>query len=137
MLLASALIRTGYSLEKYPISIDNSSMHSKKFFIPHAETPEASERIYQVIKGTAQSQLAGIISERRIFRIEFMQGEIRYEFEVGKNANFHEVQDEVMAIYELGEAYLVCTPSRGVDPRFPMPVIIGKSDTTEVEDFEA
>ncbi len=108
-----------------------------KFFIPHAETPDASERIYQRIKSTSRSQLAGPISERRIFRIEFMHIREKYEIEVGKNANIREVTDEVMAIYEWGESYLVCTPSRGVDPRFPMPVIINKSDTILVEEFDS
>ena len=107
-----------------------------EFFIPHAETSDASERIYQQIKKTTQSRLGGLISERRIFRIEFMQDRTTYEIEVGKNANFHEVKEEVMAIYEWGDTYLLCTPSRGVDPRFPMPIIISKSSTTRVEDFE-
>ncbi|HEY91442.1 MAG TPA: hypothetical protein G4O07_06365 [Dehalococcoidia bacterium] len=105
-----------------------------KFFIPHAETTDSSERIYQQIKSNVQA--GGAISETRIFKIEFMQDRTRYEIEVGKNANFHEVEDEVMAIYEWGHAYLVCSPSRGVDPRFPMPVIIDISATILVEEFD-
>ena len=107
-----------------------------KFFIPHAETPDASDRIYQQIKRNVQTQLGGGISEKRIFKFECEQNRTRYEFEVGKNANFHEVKDEVMAIYEWGDAYLVCTPSRGVSPQY-LPVIINKSHTILVEEFDS
>ncbi len=108
-----------------------------QFFIPHAETPDAAERKYQTIRITAQNAFPGPISKRRIFRIAFMHQSARYEIEVGKKANFHEVNDEVMAIFESeSTAYLICTPSRGVDPRFPMPIIVGISDTIRVEDFE-
>ena len=108
-----------------------------EFFIPHAETPEAAERIYQEIKRRAQGSFPGPLSERRIFRIEFIHRSVRYEIEVGKKANFHEVNDEVKAIFESeSTAYLICTPSRGIDPHFPMPIIVGFSDAMRVEDFE-
>ncbi len=108
-----------------------------KFFIPRAETPEASERIYQVISRQVHDAIPANISERRIFKIEFTHNTVSYEVEVGKNANFHEVVDEVMAIFEAESmGYLICTPSRGVDPRFPMPIIVGFNNTKLVEDFE-
>ena len=108
-----------------------------KFFIPHAETPEDTEQIYQEIKRRAQGAFPGPLSERRIFSIEFKHNNVTYEIEVGKKANFHEIDDEVMAIFEsVSTVYLVCTPSRGIDPRSPMPIIVGFSDTIGVEDFE-
>jgi len=107
-----------------------------KFFISGEEIANNPEQIYQQIKTNAQSQLGGKISERRIFSIECIENKTGYEFKVGNNANFHEVKDIIIAIYEWGDSYLVYTPSRGVDPRLPMPIIIPKSNTARVEDFD-
>lgn len=106
-----------------------------KFYIPHADTPQASERVYQTLKIMAETE-AGHISDRRIFSIEFIHKEDEYMAKVGKNIDFHEVGDEVMAIFE-SEAmgHVIYTPSRGVATR-TRPIIVGKSNTVSVEDFE-
>ncbi|MBN2185838.1 MAG: hypothetical protein JW732_00065 [Dehalococcoidia bacterium] len=108
-------------------------MHSKKFFIPHAETPEASERIYQVIKAHAQTSTVHPITKRRIFRIEYTHNGIKHEAEVGAISTAN--GEEVMAILE-SFVYLVCTPSRGA-AKNTIPIYVGIHDTTLVEDFEA
>lgn len=120
-------------LKKYSILIDNRIMPSKKFFIPHAETPEASERIYQVIKAFAQITTKYDISERRIFRIEYTHNGIKHEAEVGAISTAN--GEEVMAILE-SFVYLVCTPSRGVAEN-TLPIYVEIHDTTLIEDFEA
>ncbi len=108
-------------------------MPSKKFFMPHAETPEASERIYQVIKAFVQVTTEHPITERRIFRIEYTHNEIKHEAEVGATSTAN--GEEVMAILE-SFVYLVCTPSRGV-ARDTLPMFVGIHDTTLIEDFKA
>ena len=112
---------------------------TKKFFIPYATTPEDAERKYQEIKSRVIKSFPGPFSERRIFRIKFKERNTTYKFEVGEKAEFHEVDDEVFAIFEapsINTAYLICTPSRGVNPRTPMPVIVGLHDVIKIEDFE-
>jgi hypothetical protein len=108
-------------------------MPSNKFFIPHTETREASERIYQVIKASAQIITMHPITERRIFRIEYIHNGIRHEAEVGAISTAN--GEEVMAILE-SFMYLVCTPSRGV-ARNTLPIYVGIHDTIFIEDFEA
>ncbi len=112
---------------------------TKEFFVPHETTPEDSERKYQEIKSRVSKSFPGPFSERRIFRIKIKERNTIYEFEVGGKAGFHEVVDEVFSIFEApstNTAYLICTPSRGVNPRTPMPVIVGLHDVIEIEDFE-
>jgi len=107
-------------------------MPSKKFFIPHAETPEQAERIYKEIKYFVQSTTKYDISERRIFRIEYIHNGMKHEAEVGAISTAN--GEEVMAILE-SFVYLVCTPSRGVTE--DIPIYVGIHDTTLIEDFEA
>ena len=103
-------------------------MPSKKFFIPHAETPEQAEETYKAIKYFVQYD----ISERRIFRIEYIHNGIKHEAEVGAISTAN--GEEVIAILE-SFVYLVCTPNRGVIRGIP--IHVGIHDTTLIEDFEA
>jgi len=102
-----------------------------KFFIPHATTDDLTQQTYNAIKLFAKQTLGWNVSERRIFRIEYRHGGTYHTAEVGKINDTN--GEEVIAILE-SNAYLVCTPTRGVIRG--MPILVGAEEIRTIEDFE-
>ena len=102
-----------------------------KFFVPHAETKEKEETLYEGIKQFAKETLGWKVTDRRIFSIRYVHNGKEYYAEVGKTETA--VHEEVFAILE-SNAYLICTTNRGVFRG--MPLLVGESDTYSVVDFE-
>ncbi|MBA7709687.1 hypothetical protein ES703_118609 [subsurface metagenome] len=103
-----------------------------KFFIPDMQDkPDKAEELYKAIKDFAKTSVGWNITNRRIFRISYQHDGRPHEAEVGK---INDVNNEpVIAILE-SNAYLVCTPNRGV--LRDMPILVGTHDAGLVEDFE-
>jgi hypothetical protein len=91
-----------------------------EFFVPHTETPEQAEEVWEATKRFAEEQLGWGISERRIFRVEYTHDGKDEEAEVGKTERRQ--KEPVMVILE-SQSYLVCTPTRGVAKGEP--ILIG------------
>ena len=102
-----------------------------KFFIPDAKTPDMAEQIYNAIKSFAKDTLGWNVSDRRIYRIEYYHDGKYRKAEVGKVTDSN--NETVIAILE-SNAYLVCTPNRGV--LRGMPLLVGANEARWVEDFE-
>ncbi|MEQ1761736.1 MAG: hypothetical protein ABL984_01190 [Pyrinomonadaceae bacterium] len=90
-----------------------------KFVIPAAEDAKAAEHLYNAIKKFAVLQTRLRLTERRIFRIEYMIDGLRHFAEVGKTNQA--VGEQVFAILETEtRSYLVCSPNRCVYRNDPM-----------------
>jgi hypothetical protein len=101
-----------------------------QFFVPTTTTPEDAARLYEAIKAFAKDTLQWPISDRKIFRIEYVHGGKTEQAEVGKRSDVN--QEEVLAILE-SNAFLVCTPNRGVLRGDP--ILVGTGEVRVIEDF--
>ena len=92
-----------------------------KFVIPASDDDSQAEFLYDSIRKFAVLQTRSLLSERRVFSIEYMMDGQRYWAEVGKfNPG---VGEQVFAILETdSSSYLVCSPNRCVYRNDPMHV---------------
>jgi allophanate hydrolase subunit 1 len=102
-----------------------------KFFIPNVDDPKLEQQTYEAIKAFAKTTLGWEVSERRIFSITYTHDGKRQHAEVGKICKAN--NETVIAILE-SNAYLICTPTRGVI--CGMPLLVGDSDALGVQDFD-
>lgn len=103
-----------------------------KFFVPTENDPEKAEELYQAIKKFAAETKGWAIGERRIRSITFRDGGYIVQALVGRPEPSK--GGIVIAILE-SENYLVCTRDRGVLKGEP--VMVGKHEVTDSEDFES
>lgn len=82
-----------------------------KFFIPHASSPEESERVYE---GIARFNDAPI-GNSRISGLTWLHEGQKMSCSVGGPLPDHygTGAEPVLAIYDCGTLYKLCTPSRG------------------------
>ena len=100
------------------------------FFVPGAEDdPDLAERIWLTTKLFAQEQTGWEVSDRRVFRVEFVHNGQELAAEVGQTEPLE--GEQCIAILE-SNSFLVCTPNRGVDRGFP--ILVGDPD--EIVDFD-
>ncbi len=102
-----------------------------KFFIPEVDDEELAEKTYQGIVSFAKETMGWDIGSRRIFRIAYHHGGKDRVAEVGKRET---PQGEVVLAILESNAYLVCTPSRGVIRG--MPFLVGTKEAYNVIDFD-
>lgn len=86
-----------------------------------ATRTDLAEKRYAIIKRSAQRQTGWQPTERRIFRIRYLQNGQEQTAEVGSRDNT--VGEVCVAILETAECYLLCTENRGVARG--MPVLVG------------
>ena len=101
-----------------------------KFFVPHATSDETAEATWAATKKFAEETLGWNVSDRRIFSIRYRHDGQEYHSQVGRE---DPTEGEVLIILE-SNAYLVCTPNRGV--LRGMPILVGKNEAIVVTDFE-
>ena len=99
------------------------------FFIPDTDRSDW-ERYYDAIRSFAKTTLGWDVSSRRIYRITYRHSGKTYTAEVGQLADV--VNEKIFAILE-SNAYLVCTPNRGVFR--DMPVLVGQNEIIDIVDF--
>ena len=102
-----------------------------EFFIPDIDDEEQAEKIYQGIVSFAKETMGWNIGSKRIFKIAYRDGGKDHVAEVGKKESTN--GEIVMAILQ-SNAYLVCTPSRGVVKG--MPILVGGNEAYHVTDFD-
>ena len=92
-----------------------------KFVSPASDDDGQAELLYDSIRKFAVLQTRSLLSERRVFSIEYMMDGQRFWAEVGKfNPG---VGEQVFAILETNSSsYLVCSPNRCVYRNDPMHV---------------
>lgn len=102
-----------------------------KFFIPDINDEDKAEEMYDAIKKFVKTTLGWDVTERRIFKISYYHDGNYYDAEVGKILKVN--SEEVIAILE-SNAYLICTPTRGVIR--DLPLLVGRGSAISVTDFE-
>jgi hypothetical protein len=102
-----------------------------RFFIPNSEDLDEQNKIYKAIRDFAKTTVGCNITNRRIYKITYRHNGKYHEAEVGKTCDTN--NEPIIAILE-SNAYLVCTPSRGVISG--MPIFVGNQEAWDVVDFE-
>lgn len=104
-----------------------------EFFVPEAESPERAVEAWEATRKFAQDTLGWEVGDRRIFRLDYRHGGKSMVAEVGKPDPFIG-EEPIMAILE-SNAFLVCTPNRGV--LRGMPILVGIEEILKVTDFDS
>ena len=105
-----------------------------RFFVPGEPDAAKAEGIYAAIKKFASQVTSADVSDRRIFRITFLEDRKTVQAEVGKRDPIDGMT--VFAILEYGSFYLVCTLNRGVRSFKDGPLIVGKDEVSSAEVFD-
>ena len=103
-----------------------------KFFVPKTKDEVEAQQIWEATKKFAEETMGWKVSDRRIFSIAYRHDGKDSYVEVGKPDP--DIQEPVLVILE-SNAYLVCTPNRGV--LRGMPLLVGKEEAREIRDFES
>ena len=103
-----------------------------QFFVPFAEDPEQSERVYRAIAAF----VGATISTRRIYKLLWNHHGKQMLAEVGHPLDpyFQTGEEQVLAIFDCLNLYQVCTASRGSVRGAP--ILAGKHACTALEYFE-
>ena len=102
-----------------------------KFFIPNMG-PENAEVFYAGIRTFLAEDFGFPLTPRRVQRLSYTSKGQRQDVAVGRQiAASHET---VFAILETPQAYLICTPQRGVAGQ--PPVQVKRKDVIELVDFD-
>ena len=104
-----------------------------EFFIPHADSDEQRDRVWDGIKKNAKRVLSWNITNAKIYRLEFTHNSQEYTAEVGKYCKL--LDEETLTILETdNNCYLICTQYRGYEGGEP--AIVGVLDTKKMVLFD-
>lgn len=103
-----------------------------EFFVPACDSAEEAEKVWEATRTFAQENLGWEVGEKRIFRITGVHDGKAIDCEVGKAEPYE--GNTVIAILE-SNAYLVCTPNRGV--LRGEPILVGRQEVDSVIEFDA
>ncbi len=106
-------------------------MAGTRFFVPAATDAAQAERVREAVIMFTKQTTGWDCSNRRIFRIKYRHEGKNYFAQVGERCP--RVGELVVMILD-SKTYLVCTQHRGVAGG--QPVIVGKDEVYEIEDFE-
>jgi hypothetical protein len=101
-----------------------------KFFLPHVTDLAEAESAYADIKAFAEKTTGWKVSNRRIYRLEFVHNGKHYTAEVGQPTDFN--HEEVIAILD-SDPHLIYTLLQGVICGDP--IYIGRHLVRRREDF--
>ena len=101
-----------------------------KFFIPNLG-PDSTEVYYAGIRSFLAGDLGLKLTPRRVHKLSYNAKGQRHDVTVGRQLSAHEV---VFAILETNNAFLICTPQRGIGGESPIKV--KRKDVIEVVDFD-
>jgi hypothetical protein len=104
-----------------------------KFFIPTATDSTKAEEVYTSLRRGAEKMRGGLMSRRRIFRIDFRHDGKPHYSEVGKPDS--ETKYLVLAIFEdqNKSLYLAATSLKNGEVGYPM---IGASSVYGIDEFD-
>ena len=102
-----------------------------KFFVPPTKDDAQAKRIYESARSHCETQTGWRVLPKKIHALRYRHNGREYLTQVG----YEDPSDGlVVCIFESEEAYLVCTPQRGVLGGHP--ILIGLSEVSDVELFE-
>ncbi|MBV1839899.1 hypothetical protein [Photobacterium ganghwense] len=100
------------------------------FFVPSASGPQQAEAVFTSIAKHIQAPT----QQQRVYKLEWRHEGKVCQCEIGKPLPAIFRNDEtVLAIYDCGEVYKICTPNRGAI-KFD-PILASKSAVQHVEFF--
>lgn len=103
----------------------------KQFFVPAASSAEEALKVYEATRQFSEEQLGRKTKPKRIERICFDHDGHTWEAVVGEQ--FTEINELVIAIFEMDQLFIVCTPNRGV--LRGEPYLVGKNSTRHYAEF--
>ena len=104
-----------------------------KFFIPLiTDSKVAAETLEGIKKIIVAQGMGDVITERRIFSIDFLHNSKEYHAEVGKKEQ--DTGETIFAIVESNNMYYIVTPNRGVFQGVPL--YTGYNEVRCVTEFE-
>lgn len=83
-----------------------------KFFLPHAETPEDAEQVYQDLRARTIRATNNRVVDVRICKLTYRIPNHTFSVEVGQPTTLN--GEEVIAIFKSDSVFFVCTQTRGV-----------------------
>lgn len=102
-----------------------------KFFVPATKNDAEAEKVYGILRKSMQKHRYET-TDQRIYSITFDDNGFSLNETVGKPSETS--GETIVAIFQAGDLYLICTNNRGV--LRGMPMIAGEWAVTNVELFE-
>ncbi|WP_128545181.1 hypothetical protein [Larkinella soli] len=103
-----------------------------KFFVPGTKDEKEAENVYSILRKNMVKK-GYQPNDSRIYEIEFDDNGMRLTETVGKPSS--SAGESVVAIFNSGDLYLICTTNRGVLRGLPM--LAGEWAIVRVETFES
>lgn len=103
-----------------------------RFFVPKAKSEEQDEKVYEGIARFVNAP----VSDKRIWKLRWEHNRKTMECEVGKSmpGSCQIGNEPVLAIFDCGNLYMICTPSRGGIRGEP--ILAGKNDDSFATYFD-
>jgi hypothetical protein len=102
-----------------------------KFFIPAANDENQRDKVYDGIKKWATECTGWKIEDKKIYSLRYIHDGKWYEAQVGEPDGL--TKEKVIAILK-SNAYLICTPNRGVIR--DMPILVGPESAYDIKYFD-
>jgi hypothetical protein len=102
------------------------------FFIPRTTDPAEAEKIYEASRTHCEQLTGWPTTKRSIYSVRYRHNGHEHLAQVG---DWDNTDGLVICIFETSQAFLVCTPNRGV--LRGEPILVGRSDVSDIEDFES
>lgn len=102
-----------------------------RFFVPNASDGQQAQQLYEGARRFCEAQMQWQTTQRKIYSIRYRHDGVEYLAQVG---SLDYSEGLVVCIFETAQAFLVCTPERGV--LRGSPIIVGCPDCSDVEEFE-
>ena len=101
------------------------------FFIPKTSDSAEATKIYEASRTFCEQQTGWPTTKRLIYSVRYRHNGHQHLAQVGDLDN---TDGLVICIFETLQAFLVCTPNRGV--LRGEPILVGRSAVSYIEDFE-
>jgi hypothetical protein len=101
-----------------------------KFFVPEA-TPHEAEGVYALARAALTDQLRWPITDRRVFRLDYVHDKKSRSVEVGGL----EAQSRRFIILAIFESSVYIVHTRAVNGGAGVTILVSKDEVTEVTDF--
>jgi hypothetical protein len=103
-----------------------------RFYIPGITDAVEALNSYEAARNHCEKEMNWITEKSRIYSLRYRHNGHEYLAQVGAEDN---TEGLVICIFETSEAFLICTPDRGFIRGSPL--VVGISEVSDLEDFEA
>ncbi|MCW8327803.1 hypothetical protein MD588_03200 [Photobacterium sp. SDRW27] len=100
------------------------------FFVPSASSPQQAESVFSSIA----NHVSAPAQSQRVFRLEWQHEGVSCSCEIGKPLPaIFRTDETVLAIFDCGDVFKICTPNRGAIKFDPIHAI--KSSVVNIDYF--